>query len=157
MSPKHKIVVCFWSVGGRGGGVFISILIFLKSPLGGGEGGDNDDDGGMEGDGGVRKTLAKKILSAPFLTSAETKMLVLLPASVERLSVSRMRDFCGSYFLWPLWNWGFRTNMESNTAVTLPFEDLAVTNYFFFNMCAFLCEKPQIFLLITFDQCEVFH
>ena len=37
--------------------------------------------------------LQKKMLSAPFLTPAETKMLVLLSASVERFGVSRMRDF----------------------------------------------------------------
>ena len=46
--------------------------------------------------------------------------------------------------------------MESNAAVTLHFEDLAVNNYLFINMCAFVCEKPQIVLLSTFDQCEVF-
>ena len=40
-------------------------------------------------------------------------------------------DFCGSYFLWPLWNWGFGTNMESNAAVTLQFEHIAFTNYLF--------------------------
>ena len=40
-------------------------------------------------------------------------------------------DFCGSYFLWHLWNWSFGTNMESNAAVTLHFEDLAVNNYLF--------------------------
>ena len=42
--------------------------------------------------------------------------------------------------------------MESNVAVTLKFEHLAVTNY----LCAFVCKKSQIVLLNTFDQCEVF-
>ena len=35
----------------------------------------------------------KKMLSAPFLTPAETKISVLLSVSVERFGVSRMRDF----------------------------------------------------------------
>ena len=35
----------------------------------------------------------KKMLSAPFLTPAETKILVLLSASVDRFSVSRTQDF----------------------------------------------------------------
>ena len=48
--------------------------------------------------------------------------------------------------------------MESNAAVTLHFEDLAVNDYlfFFFNLCAFVCEKSQIVQLGSFDQCEVF-
>ena len=37
--------------------------------------------------------LAKKIAISPFLTPAETEISVLLSASVERLGVSRMRDF----------------------------------------------------------------
>ena len=37
------------------------------------------------------------LLSAPFLTPAETKILVLLFASVERFSVSRMWDFFLSF------------------------------------------------------------
>ena len=36
----------------------------------------------------------KKIISAPFLTPEETKILVLLSPSVERFGVSRMQDFC---------------------------------------------------------------
>ena len=39
------------------------------------------------------------MLSAPFLTPAETKMLVLLSASVERFSVSCMRDFLGTGYI----------------------------------------------------------
>ena len=34
------------------------------------------------------------MLSAPFLTPAETEILLLLSALVERFGVSRMRDFC---------------------------------------------------------------
>ena len=64
--------------------------------------------------------------------------------------------FCGSYFLWPLWNWDFGTRMESNTAAMLYFEDLAVKNYLFFKYVSFVCEKSPIFLFSTFDQCEVF-
>ena len=41
----------------------------------------------------------KKMLSAPFLTPAETKILVLKSALVERFNVSRMRDFF--LRLWP--------------------------------------------------------
>ena len=33
------------------------------------------------------------MLTAPILTAAETKILVLLSESVERFGVSRMRDF----------------------------------------------------------------
>ena len=40
-------------------------------------------------------------------------------------------DLFGSYFQFLRWNWVFRTNMESNAAVTLHFEDLAVQNYLF--------------------------
>ena len=37
--------------------------------------------------------------------------------------------------------------MESNAAVTLHVEDLAVNNYLFFsNMCVCVCEKSQIVL-----------
>ena len=43
----------------------------------------------MGGGGGVRK---KKLLA---LTPAETKILVLLSAAVERFGVSRIRDFFG--------------------------------------------------------------
>ena len=38
-------------------------------------------------------------------------------------------DFCASYFLWPLCNGSFGTNLESNAAVTLQFDQLAITNY----------------------------
>ena len=51
--------------------------------------------------------------------------------SLRKKNLGRNLDFCKSYFLWPLWNWGFGTNMESNAAVTLHFEDLAVKNYLF--------------------------
>ena len=45
-------------------------------------------------------------------------------------------DSCKSYFQFLRWNWFFRTNMESNAAVTLHFEDLAVQNYMFLkDMC----------------------
>ena len=40
-------------------------------------------------------------------------------------------EFWKSYFQFLRWNWFFRTNMESNAAVTLHFEDLAVQNYLF--------------------------
>ena len=38
----------------------------------------------------------------------------------------------------------FWTNMESNAAVTLHFEDLAVQNNLLLKMCAFVGEKSQI-------------
>ena len=40
-------------------------------------------------------------------------------------------DFCESYFQFLPWNLIFRTYMESNAAVTLQFEDLAVIHYLF--------------------------
>ena len=43
----------------------------------------------------VRFFVAKKMLSAPFLTPAETKILVLLSASVETFRVPRMGYFFG--------------------------------------------------------------
>ena len=52
--------------------------------------------------------------------------------SLRNFFFRRNLNFCGSNFHWPLWNWGFETNMESNTSVTLNFEDLAVNNYLFF-------------------------
>ena len=48
--------------------------------------------------------------------------------SLRKKMLTQNLVFCGSYFLWPLWNWGFGTNMESNAAVSLQFEHLAVTN-----------------------------
>ena len=45
--------------------------------------------------------------------------------------------------------------MESNAAVTLHFEDLAVQNYFG-KMCAFVDENSKIVVLSTFDEREVF-
>ena len=63
--------------------------------------------------------------------------------SLNKKNLRRNLDFCGNYFLWPLLKMG--TNMESNAAVTLHFEVLAVNNYLFFkNMCAFVCEKSQV-------------
>ena len=55
--------------------------------------------------------LNKKVLSVPFLTLAETKILVLLSALVERFGVSRIQDFFHSWENhewrfsknWPLW------------------------------------------------------
>ena len=41
----------------------------------------------------VRGLVQQTMLSAPFFTPAETKILVLLSASVERFCVSHMRDF----------------------------------------------------------------
>ena len=46
--------------------------------------------------------------------------------------------------------------MEINAALMLHSEDLAVNDYLFLYMCAFVCEKPQIVLLSTFVQGEVF-
>ena len=46
-------------------------------------------------------------------------------------------DFCGSYFQWPLWNWGFGYNMTSKAAVTMQFEHLAANN------CVIVCKKGQ--------------
>ena len=49
---------------------------------------------------GVKKNLfAQKNALSPLLTPAERKILVLLYASVERFSVSRMRDFDNKYSL----------------------------------------------------------
>ena len=78
--------------------------------------------------------------------------VVLGPNHSGKFFGGRNLDFCESYFLWPFCNGVFWTNMESNAAVTLHFEDLAVNNY----LCTFTCEKSQIVLLSTFDQCEVF-
>ena len=50
---------------------------------------------------------------------------------LRKKKFGRNLDFCGSYFQFLRWNWVFRTNMESNAAVTLHFEDLAVQNYLF--------------------------
>ena len=61
-------------------------------------------------------------------------------------------DFCGSYFQFLLQNWVFGTNMESNTAVTLHFEDIAVRNYLFLKDVWFVGE---IVICSTFDECEV--
>ena len=71
------------------------VVKLLKSPFGGGDGGNNKDDCGMAV-GGFFLAI-KKMLSAPFLTPAETKISVLLSTLVERFSVSRMRDF---YYLY---------------------------------------------------------
>ena len=81
---------------------------------------------------------------------------------------SQNLDFCSSYFqllLW--WNWVFRTNMESNAAVTLHFENLAVQNYLFLkDMCicwwkisncltkAFLMNVKFFFLNILKTKCN---
>ena len=47
-------------------------------------------------------------------------------------------DFSKSYFQFLRWNWVFRTNMKSNAAVTLHFEDLAVHDYLFLkDVCIF--------------------
>ena len=51
-----------------------------------------------QGEGGKFLCLAKKILSASFLTPAEKNILVLLSASVERFGVSRIRDIFNSFF-----------------------------------------------------------
>ena len=40
----------------------------------------------------------QKILSSPFLTPAETKILVLLSTLIERFCVSRMRDYFLNFF-----------------------------------------------------------
>ena len=56
---------------------------------------------------------------------------VVLSQNPSENSFEPNLDFCWSYFLWPLWNWSLWTNMESNAAVTLHFEDLAVNNYLF--------------------------
>ena len=58
-----------------------------KKPLG---------DGGRNSEGWrqrKKKWWGQKMLSAPLLTPAEKKILVLLPASAERFNVFRMRDF----------------------------------------------------------------
>ena len=47
---------------------------------------------GGGGRGGVKFFWHKKNCYQPFLTSAETKISVLLSASVEKFGVSRMRD-----------------------------------------------------------------
>ena len=51
-----------------------NFFLLLKSPLGGGDGGGKNDGGGWG-------------------TPAETKISVLLSATVERFGVSRTRDF----------------------------------------------------------------
>ena len=73
-------------------------FFLLKSPLGGGN--SSDDDGGAGRGGGIVRHGAKKkfgqekkMLSAIFLTPAETKILMLLSASVKRFGVSRRLDF----------------------------------------------------------------
>ena len=43
--------------------------------------------------------------------------------------------------------------MEIDAAVTPQFEDLAVKNYLFLDMCAFVGEKPQVVQLSPFGQC----
>ena len=47
-------------------------------------------------------------------------------------------DFCQSFFQFFRWNWVFRTNMESNAAVTLHLENLAVQSYLFLKH-VFIC------------------
>ena len=64
--------------------VYMAYLIASLCPLGG-----DDDSGGMGG--GI--FWQKKMRSAPFLTPAETKILVPLSASVQRFGVHRMQDF----------------------------------------------------------------
>ena len=54
---------------------------FDKIPLDGGDNGNDNNGGG------------KKLLSANFWTQAETKIVVLLSALVERFFVCRMQDF----------------------------------------------------------------
>ena len=51
--------------------------------------------------------------------------------SLRKRILGQNFDFSLSYFLWPLWIWGFGTIMKSNAAVTLHFEDLLVKNYLF--------------------------
>ena len=46
--------------------------------------------------------------------------------------------------------------MESNAAVTLHFEDLAVQNYLFLKDVCIDGEKSQIVYKSTFDECDVF-
>ena len=56
----------------------------------------------LEGRGGVgvkKGVIFLYVLSAPFLMQAETKLSVLLSALVERLRVSRMRNFFKNLFL----------------------------------------------------------
>ena len=60
------------------------------------------------------------------------RFISFMSKSLKKLFLWWNMDFCGSYFLRTIWNWGFGTNMESNVAVTLHFEDLAVNNYLFF-------------------------
>ena len=49
---------------------------------------------------------------------------------------------------------GFWTMIEGNNAIKLQFQDLVVTNTYFYKVCAFVGEKFQIILLSTFDQCD---
>ena len=70
--------------------IFFHFFSFLfKSPLGGSK--DNNDGGMWGGRGNL--FFGKKMLSAALLAPAETKILMLLSASVERFGVPRMRDF----------------------------------------------------------------
>ena len=58
--------------------------------------------------------------------------ITLWPNHLGIKNSGRNLDFCGSYFLFHLWNWVFRTNMESNAALMLQFEDFAMNIVFFF-------------------------
>ena len=66
---------------------------FLKSPLGGG----NNVDGGKRGGGLNYYFWQQKMISAPLLTPVETKIMVLLPATVKRFDISHLRDFLNLY------------------------------------------------------------
>ena len=117
-------------------------FFLLKSPSGGGNGSDEDGGGGI--------ILFIFLLSAPFLTQAETKILVLLSASVKRFFVSRMRDFLIVIIRWISWGW----------QIIVIAEYLARWNFIFFysvlkfrqcNIIApwksFLSQWPQIWQL----------
>ena len=65
-------------------------------------------------------------------------------------------DFCKSYFQFLCCNWVFWTNMESNAALTLHFEDLAVQNYLFLKDLCICWGKISNGLENTFDECKVF-
>ena len=62
-------------------------------------------------------------------------------------------NFCGSYFLFHLWNWVSWTNIETNAAIWSPCGHKFLG---FFNMCAFVGEKFKIVWIITFLLCIFF-
>ena len=71
---------------------------------------------------------------------------LFLTKPLRKKFLGQKLDFWKSYFQFLRWNWVFWTNMGSNAAVTLQFEDLAVKNYLFLKygfICWWKCQNKR--------------